>query len=54
MADNFQIPNDLTDIIEIKRKDKPLRDFLVNMQNRINKLEDANVELTKRIVELGG
>lgn len=45
MVDNIQIPNDVTKIFEIKMTDKPLRDFLVSLLNRINQLE-------KRITEL--
>lgn len=47
MADSLQIPNDLTDIVEIKviKKDKQLRDFLTDLLIKVNQLE-------KRIIEL--
>lgn len=47
MVDNIQIPQNLTEIFEIKviRKDKVLRDFLVDLLNRMNKLEKRVAEL---------
>lgn len=42
MADNIQIPSDLTKIVEIKVEDKSdvLRRFLVTLLNKVNQLED--------------
>lgn len=47
MVGNIQIPQNLTDIIEVKvvRKDKVLRDFLVTLLNRVDQLEKRVVEL---------
>lgn len=43
MADDLQIPKDLTKVVQLN--DKPLYDFLVKLTNRIKQLE-------KRITEL--
>ena len=47
MVGNLQIPQELTDILEIKvvRKDKVLRDFLINLANKVETLENRVKEL---------
>lgn len=42
MADNIQIPNDLTKLVEIKVEDKSdvLRRFLISILNKVNTLEE--------------
>jgi len=42
MADNIQIPTDLTKLVEVKVEDKSdvLRRFLITLTNKVNQLED--------------
>ncbi len=47
MADNIQIPSDLTKVLEIKVEDKSnvLRKFLTDLANKVNKLEERIAKL---------
>lgn len=40
MADNLQIPNDVTKVVEVKDTSQPLRTLLIQLVNKINQLEE--------------
>lgn len=45
MADNIQIPKDVTKVLEVKDRSEPLRKLLIDILTRLNTLEKKTSEL---------